>query len=282
MTAGFALSPTALGDGFRIESFTEVGSTNQVALERAGQGDPGKIWLVTGHQTGGRGRRGRPWDGRPGNLAATLLLRPKVELATAASLGFVAALGLRDALQAVMPSRSVSIVPDGGDLRGGGRFALKWPNDVLADGAKVSGILLETAQGGRDGLAVAIGIGVNVVDHPRDTPYPATDLSAMGAGCSASDLFFALSDAFVDNLRLWQDGRGMSAVRDKWLQGATGLGSQIAVDLGGRIVRGVFETIDSDCHLVVRGQDGEETRIAAGDVHFGAVASARNFKAEAR
>ena len=272
MKLDFALAPTAITEGFRLETFPEIGSTNQLALERAKAGDTGKLWIATGHQTGGRGRRGRPWEGRPGNLAATLLLRPKVGLAAAASLGFVAALALRDALEAVMPNRQFAVAPDGGDLATGGRFALKWPNDVLADGAKLSGILLETAQAGTD-LAIAIGIGVNVVDHPQDTPYPATDLGAMGASCSAADLFFALSDAFVDSLRLWQGGNNLSDVRDKWIEGAAGIGSEIAVDTGGTIVRGVFETIDADCHLIIRGRDGQMTRIAAGDVHFGAVAS---------
>ena len=279
MAPGFNLSPTALGEGFRLEWFPEVGSTNALALQRAVAGDPGMLWLVTGHQTGGRGRRGRPWEGRPGNLAATLLIRPEVELARAASLGFVAALALHDALEAVMPRRLVAIAPDGGDLANGGRFALKWPNDVLGDGAKLSGILLETVGAGSGDLAVAIGIGVNVVDHPRGTPYPATDLSALGVACSAGDLFYALSDAFVDNLRLWQGGGDLAAVRGKWLGSAAGLGAEIAVDTGGRIVRGVFETIDADCHLVIREANGHMTKVAAGDVHFGAVASVKNLKA---
>lgn len=281
MGPGFNLSPTALADGFRLESFSAIGSTNALALERAANGDAGKLWLVTDDQTGGRGRRGRAWAGRPGNLAATLLLRPRVDLARAASLGFVAALALRDALEAVMPRQAFAIAPDAGDLAKGGRFALKWPNDVLADGAKLSGILLETSGAGTSDIAVAIGIGVNVVDHPRETPYPATDLSAIGASCSAADLFFALSDAFVDNLRLWRGGADLAAVREKWLGSAAGIGSEIAVDTGGKVVRGMFETIDADCHLVIREADGHMTRVAAGDVHFGAVASVKDLKARA-
>ncbi|MBO0663782.1 biotin--[acetyl-CoA-carboxylase] ligase [Jiella sp. MQZ9-1] len=276
MAAGFNLSPTAIAAGFRLETFAEIGSTNALALQRAAAGEADKLWLVTDHQTGGRGRRGRPWVGQKGNLAATLLIRPTVEINAAAALGFVAALALRDALDVVLPRDRVAIAPDGGDLANGGRFTLKWPNDVLANGAKLSGILLETSGVGTSDVAVAIGIGVNVVDHPSGTPYPATDLKEIGSPCSAGELFFALSDAFVDNLRLWRDGRDLSAVRDKWLRSAAGIGSQVAVDLGGRIVRGVFETIDADCHLVVREPDGRAIRIAAGDVHFGAVASVRD------
>ncbi|MCQ0990026.1 biotin--[acetyl-CoA-carboxylase] ligase [Jiella marina] len=275
MAAGFALSPTAIAAGYRLETFDAIGSTNAEALGRASSGDTGRLWLVTGHQTGGRGRRGRPWDGQPGNLAATLLLKPDVPLSAAASLGFVAALALGDALEALLPQNSVAIGPDGGDVAKGGRFALKWPNDVLADGAKLSGILLETSAAGPNDFAVAIGIGVNVAEHPVGTPYPATSLRALGTACDAGDLFFALSDAWMDNIGLWDSGRGLAAIRDRWLERAAGIGGEVAVDLGGRIVRGVFETIDAECQLVIREPNGQATRIAAGDVHFGGVASAR-------
>ncbi len=104
------------------------------------------------------------------------------------------------------------------------RFELKWPNDVLASGAKLAGILLESAilDGGR--FAVAVGIGVNVVAYPEDLPYPATSLRALGATCDAETLFLALSDAWSENARLWDDGRGLAAVRQRWLARAAGLG----------------------------------------------------------
>ena len=90
----------------------------------------------------------------------------------------------------------------------GDRFELKWPNDVLADGAKLAGILLESAMldGGR--FALAVGIGVNVVAHPEDVPYPATSLQALGSTCDAETLFLALSDAWSENCRVWDGGAG--------------------------------------------------------------------------
>ncbi len=271
---GFSLAPTAAAQGYRVESFASVGSTNAVALERAREGDAGHLWLVTKKQEAGRGRRGRAWETPEGNLAATLLLVPRFDLKNAATLGFVAGLALADALNAVLPAGKVSVGVDGGTPLSGGRFELKWPNDVLADGAKLSGILLESAMLDENRFALAIGIGVNVVGHPHDTPYPATSLAALGASCDAETLFMALSDAWIDNVSLWDEGRGLSAIRERWLVRAAGLGSQVAVRTEGRVVRGVFETIDRDCRFVIREDDGNAVTIAAGDVHFGAVASA--------
>ncbi len=269
---GFSLAPTAAAEGYRLEAHDSVGSTNALALNHAKAGDPGKLWVVSTRQESGRGRRGRVWATPSGNLAATLLLVETYELRLAATLGFVAGLALADALDAVVPHRRIAIAADGGG-RGAERFELKWPNDVLSDGAKLAGILLESAilDGGR--FALAVGIGVNVVAHPADLPYPATSLQALGADVDAERLFLALSDAWSANRRDWDRGRGLTRIRQRWLSRAAGLGSEVAVRVDGNVVRGVFETIDEDCRFVIRAGAGTVT-IAAGDVHFGAVASA--------
>lgn len=270
----FRLAPTAVAEGYRLEAFDTVGSTNAVALERARAGDRGRLWLVSKRQEAGRGRRGRAWETPEGNLAATLLLVPSFELKIAATLGFVAGLALADALSAVLPGGSVGVGVDGGAPLRGGRFELKWPNDVLTDGAKLSGILLESAMLDEKRFAIAVGIGVNVVAHPRDLPYPATSLAALGSACDAETLLLALSDAWMDNVRLWNEGRGLAAIRERWLARAAGLGAPVAVRIEGRVARGIFETIDEECRFVIREDDGGRVAIAAGDVHFGAVASA--------
>lgn len=269
----FRLAPTCEADGFRLEALETVGSTNARALEHARDGDAGELWVVSKAQKNGRGRRGRVWESPYGNLAATLLLNLDGDLRLAATLGFVAGLALSDALDAVIPKGRISIGLDGASA-GKNRFELKWPNDVLASGAKLAGILLESAMldGGR--MAVAIGIGVNVVAYPQDLPYPATSLHALGADCDAETLFLALSDAWSVNARLWNDGHGLAAIRRRWLDRAAGLGGQVAVRIDGRVVRGTFETIDEDCRFVIRDDQGSVITIAAGDVHFGAVASA--------
>ncbi|KQZ13912.1 biotin--[acetyl-CoA-carboxylase] ligase [Mesorhizobium sp. Root554] len=270
---GFALAPTAAAEGFRLEAHDTVGSTNALALDHARAGDSGKLWVVSKKQDSGRGRRGRAWATPHGNLAATLLVISNGELRLAATLGFVAGLALADALEAVVPEKRISIGLDGASA-GRNRFELKWPNDVLAAGAKMAGILLESAVLADGRFAVAVGIGVNVVAYPQDLPYPATSLKELGSGCDAETLFLALSDAWSENARLWQEGRGLDAVRKRWLQRAAGLGGQVAVRIDGNVVRGTFETIDEDCRFVVRDERGALLTIAAGDVHFGAVASA--------
>lgn len=271
---GFQLSPLAAASGFRLEAHDAVGSTNALALERAQDGDAGKLWIVTKKQESGRGRRGRAWVAPEGNLAATLLKIVDRDLRHAATLGFVAGLALADALDAVAPGARFSVGLDGGSGAGVKRFELKWPNDVLASGAKLAGILLESTLLPGDKFAIAIGIGVNVVAHPADVPYPATSLSALGAGVDAETLFLALSDAWCENERLWSGGQGLTGIRERWLSRAAGLGSEVAVRVEGNVVRGIFETIDEDCRFVIRDANGETIKIAAGDVHFGAVASA--------
>lgn len=261
---GFALSPLAQQNGFRLEAFETTSiSTNAVALERAQAGDPGPLWIVTRKQAGGRGRRGRAWSSPEGNLAASLLLTGNFELKSAATLGFVAGLSIIDALDAVCaPATSPS------------SFKLKWPNDLLANGAKLVGILLESTQMPDGRLAIVIGIGVNVVAYPDDVPYPATSLAQLGVTCDAETLFLALSDAWEENYRIWGNGRGLGEIRKRWLDRAAGIGSEVAVRIDGAVVRGIFETIDEDCQFVIRDNDGERLKIAAGDVHFGTVASA--------
>jgi len=271
--AGFCLAPTAVAEGYRLEAHDVVGSTNALGLDHARAGDPGRLWVVSKSQESGRGRRGRVWATPEGNLAATLLLVNDGDLKQAATLGFVAGLALADALDAVAPAGRIAIGVDGAG-QGRNRFELKWPNDVLTSGAKLAGILLESAQLGGGRYAIAVGIGVNVVTHPEDMPYPAISLKTLGGAADAETLFLVLSDAWRANVRLWDDGRGLAAIRDRWLKRAAGLGGEVAVRIDGNVVRGIFETIDEDCRFVVRDSNGATVAIAAGDVHFGAVASA--------
>lgn len=263
---GFTLAPAAFEEQYRLEFFPVIGSTNAEALERANAGDVGRLWFVSPKQESGRGRRGRTWTAPEGNLAATLLLVDRFDPKVAATLGFVAGLALADAVDAVLPPAVASKV----------NVALKWPNDVLVDGAKLSGILLESTllPDGRFGLAV--GMGTNVVAAPDGLPYPATSIHALGGNADAATLFLALSDAWCHYFRIWDHGHGLNNIRTLWLKRAHGLGQMVAMRLNGRIVEGVFETIDQDCRLVIREDDGTRVPVTAGDVYFGSAASIRN------
>ena len=154
--AAFSLGAKARAAGYRLAGYDSIGSTNTEALRAATAGDPGGIWFCALQQTEGRGRRGRPWASAPGNLAATLLLVPEADPGLAATLGFVAGVALNQALAGMLP--------------GARTIALKWPNDVLADGAKLAGILLEAHKLDDGRHAVAIGFGVKIVAAPTALP----------------------------------------------------------------------------------------------------------------
>lgn len=259
---GFALSPRAVEAGYRLRAYDTIGSTNAEALALGRAGESGRLWVVSDRQTAGRGRRGAAWSTPPGNLAASLLIETSVPPAVAATLGFVAGVALSRAVEAV--------------AGGCARYALKWPNDLLADGAKLAGILLETEAAPR-GRIVVLGIGVNVTASPADVPYPATSLAALGARASAEGVFRALSDAWIECEALWDEGRGMARIRERWLHAAAGLGQPVAIRIGAGTATGIFETIDEAGQLVLRQADGAARVVAAGEVHFGAAATAREL-----
>lgn len=276
---GFRLGEKARAAGYRLQSLDSTDSTNTEALNAATAGDPGGIWFATQHQTAGRGRRGRPWQSPIGNLAASLLIVPAADSAVAATLGFVAGVALNRALSAILPAGLVKVGIDGADGESGGahaRIALKWPNDVLADGAKLAGILLE-AQKRPDGRhAIVIGFGINIVAAPAGLPYPAVSLADLRVERTAADVFEALTDAWVEGFSLWRDGQGIADVLQQWRSAAAGIGAPVAVSRNDGVVRGIFETIDEAGRLIVRADDQTRIAITAGDVHFGATATVPN------
>ncbi|HEX2655339.1 MAG TPA: biotin--[acetyl-CoA-carboxylase] ligase, partial [Xanthobacteraceae bacterium] len=152
----------------------------------------------------------------------------------------------------------------------GPRLKLKWPNDLICDGAKLAGILMEGeisagVAGGND-LAVVIGIGVNCAHHPTDTTYPATDLAEAGALVMPEHLFSVLSRTMVTRLDEWDRGNGFAGIRAAWLARAAGIGEPIKVALMEGMSEGKFETVDEDGRLVLRVADGQIQLVAAGDV----------------
>ena len=263
----FSLGPRATSAGYRLEAFDQVGSTNVEAIARGRDGDRGSIWFVTSEQTAGRGRRQRAWIAPRGNLASSVLEVLDITPATAATLGFAAGLATEAALRKVSLEAALRAGPE--PLT----YALKWPNDVLAGGKKLVGISLDAEAVG-DRLAIVVGIGTNVVGAPEGTPTPATSLAALGVQISAEELFAALSDTWVEFRGIWNNGRGFAEIRRLWLERAAGLGGKVAIQTGGAVIEGSFETIDEAGCLIVRTADGKRVPITAGDVYFGSAASA--------
>jgi BirA family biotin operon repressor/biotin-[acetyl-CoA-carboxylase] ligase len=254
---GFRLGADAIAAGYRLTVHDAIDSTNNAARDAGRAGDPGPHWFVTTRQTGGRGRRGRAWIAPDGNLAASLLIPTALPPVRAATLGFVAGLALIEALDGFFPV-------------GSERLKLKWPNDVLLDGGKLVGILLEAERIADGSLNVVIGIGVNVVAAPADLPYLATALVPAGARASAESVFERLSTSWAKLYQVWDEGRGLAPLLAAWRQRAAGVGQPIRVVLGDETIEGIFETIDTQGCLVLTNAAGARRTIAAGDVQLDA------------
>jgi BirA family biotin operon repressor/biotin-[acetyl-CoA-carboxylase] ligase len=206
-----------------------------------------------------RGRRGRLWEAGQGNLTATLLLtldKPPLE---AAQLAFVAALAVALLADAYVPATLVD---------------LKWPNDILVDGRKVAGMLIESGTTSDGGRWLAVGIGVNLVDFPAQAERPATALKQhLSHGVirvpTQDEAMARLSIAFEQTLTLWRTD-GFEPIRSAWLARAVGIGDVCTARLPHEVVHGTAEGLDADGALLLRLATGERRRITAGDVFFGA------------
>ena len=240
---------------YRLLAYEQIDSTNEEAKRLASTGAAAGTLVWAAEQLAGRGRRGRDWTSPPGNLYVSLLLRPACPPAQACQLNFVAAVALAEAVSALLPA--------------GAEVALKWPNDVLIRGAKVSGILLEASAAlDRSIDWLVIGAGVNVASHPADTPYPATSLQREGArDATAAGVLRAFAERFLAWHEIWQ-AQGFPPVRARWLALARGLGEPIEVRLERETLRGRFADLDESGALMLDMGDGARRPITTGDLFF--------------
>lgn len=235
----------------------EIDSTNAEGFRRAAS-FAGPTWILAGVQTAGRGRRARPWSSPRGNFHGTLVLKPTEPPETVALRSFAAALALRDALVAVTG------LPQS--------FALKWPNDVLCNGGKLAGILLESQGLNGPDAVLSIGIGVNLIAAPDASQVevgavpPVSLLQETGLRLTPEAFLNALASAYAD----WEatfTTEGFAPLRDAWLSHAARLGETIRARTGTETREGVFQTIDSAGNLILRMAHGP-VAIPAAEVFF--------------
>jgi BirA family transcriptional regulator, biotin operon repressor / biotin---[acetyl-CoA-carboxylase] ligase len=235
-----------LPDGWTLVALETVASTNDEAgrLAEAGAAEGTVVWART--QTGGRGRRGRHWASPVGNLYCSTVLRPDCPAPRAAELGFVAALAVAD------------MIPAGRAVR------VKWPNDVMVDGGKIAGILLESAigQSGHVEYVVA-GIGLNIGFAPQlpDMRYPG---ALLGSDVSVEQALEQLTHALAQRLDEWHQA-GFDVVRQAWLAKAGPLGMEVDVKLSEGVVRGRFAGIDREGALLLDADAGRR-RVVSGEL----------------
>lgn len=220
----------------------------------AESGDFGPLWITAKRQSLGKGRRGREWVSKPGNLFCTGLFPHKGTLASAAQLSFAAALAVHDTVSYFRPDADTKI---------------KWPNDVLMNGAKISGILLESG-GADDQLWVAVGVGINIGSAPDDTPYNSTYLHD-GATQTPRPLISDVKHKLFARFEYWMDTHkrnGFEPLRTAWLDRAKGVGKAVTARLPNQTIEGTAIGMDKDGALEVQTRSGETIKIHAGDVFF--------------
>lgn len=229
-------------------------------------------WLRAERQTSGKGRQGRAWDSPPGNLYASTLVRLRPADPPAATLALVAAVALEEAVRVFLlplhPSESWGLsatqhAPKAKDpsFRSGDGLVIKWPNDLLLDGAKLSGILLERA-----GEAVVIGIGVNLAHHPDLADRPTTSLAAHATAPAPPAFLEVLAETFARWLARWRS-EGLDPVRLRWLDRAHAPGTALIARLPhGDAIEGLFDGLTADGALILRLASGARRVIHAGDV----------------
>src|SRR5580658_4355161 len=189
---------------FHVQHHERLDSTNDAVRQLAAAGAPHGTVVHADEQVAGRGRFGRTWYSPPGNLYLSVLLRLEVPPARNAELSFVTALTVADAVDALLPKQT--------------KATLKWPNDVLVDDGKIAGILVESAAG-----AQIIGVGLNVLEAPRNAPYKTATLVGAGGIATVDGARDILLDSLGKHLDAWSE-HGFEPIRTAWLARAHPIG----------------------------------------------------------
>ena len=229
-------------------SFDELSSTNDKALELCLEPPAEKFVVTAARQTYGRGRRGRSWISLEGNLFMTQAI--PLDISFIGDIVFMVSLSVLDTIKFISPNLDVQ---------------LKWPNDVLVEGCKISGILLEKAANGY----IIAGTGINIKSSPSPdchTIYKTSSLKDFNIKIDSIEFLKIYLKKFDDNFNLWQK-RGFSAIKDIWLQHAKGLDEEITVNLENESKVGIFKGIDDKGALLLE-QEGKIIKIYAGDIFY--------------
>ena len=237
-----------------------LGETDSTLDEAARQFDTftQDTWILAHRQTGARGRRGRAWSMPAGNFAATLAVRDPSSTIHSAQRSFLAALALYDAF-VVITGRADS-------------FALKWPNDVLLNGGKVAGILLEGIRNKHDSIGIAVGIGVNLAAAPKQGEVeehalrPVSVAGEFGITVTPDDFLDILAPIYA-RYEIQHTQLGFGPIREAWLARATKLGEVITARLPNEEITGTFETLDENGYLILQ-TARERRKLAAADIFF--------------
>ena len=230
---------------FHIQHHERLDSTNDEARRLAAAGAPHGTVVHADEQGAGRGRFGRTWFSPAGNLYLSVLLRVDLPAERSPELSFVTAITVADAVDALLPKQS--------------KATLKWPNDVLVNDGKIAGILLESVEN-----AHIIGIGLNVLEAPRNAPYKTSTLVGAGGIATVDGARDILLESLEKHLEAWTE-HGFEPIRAEWLARAHPIGTPLRASIGGLTEEGLFAGLDPDGAMLLDTSDGRK-RIVAADV----------------
>jgi BirA family transcriptional regulator, biotin operon repressor / biotin---[acetyl-CoA-carboxylase] ligase len=266
-----------------IRLYPTIDSTNLEAHRLFVNGERGPLFLLADEQTAGKGRLDRTWASAKGNCYSTLILplnrhpgegrslsemelqkipafagMTTVGLESTPQVGFVVALAVADVVREIANTKPF----------------LKWPNDVLVNGAKIAGILCEILS--TNPLTVAIGCGINVAHAPTGLAYPATCLAAEGATTTRDQVFQSYVTALTYWLNVWNNGQNFGSVKIAWMQNAIGVGETITMRNADQHLTGAFEGLTEQGAVILKTPHGPPHIVYAGDMHIPSLAALRN------
>ncbi len=233
----------------RIISLKTINSTNDFAKKLALNNSTTPLWVISEKQTSGRGRSGRQWYSQEGNLFTSGLYFLEIDIKSIGNMSFIAALALYDSLIEFLPNDLVK---------------LKWPNDVLVDGKKISGILIETIPN-PEGFFIVIGIGVNIKTKPSELNAACLMDYAENFVITPDKLLQSIVKAFDYYLEDYIS-HGFSKLRSQWLDKCIGLGKDIIARTANKDYEGIFRDLGSEGELLLEDIHGNIVPIFASEV----------------
>ncbi len=260
---------------FTIYHHKIVDSTNSLAYKMA---ELGRICdreiIIADEQSAGRGRLQRQWISPIGNLYFSLVLQSQALKADIYQLSFISIVALRQAIEEIFEKNGFYIKNDQNhpknpknkqkNDKNRPKIENKWPNDLLIDGKKIAGLLLESKNNQQNCQFAIVGIGVNIVSNPQNTIFDASNLSEFGIKIDPQQLLYNFLDKFEILYQNWQNF-GFAGIRNSWLSSAYRLNQQISIKIDQLQEEGIFETIDQNGNLVLKTADSR-LLITVGDV----------------
>ncbi len=237
---------------FTIHQFEELESTNSYAFAKAELREISDKEIISAQsQSSGKGRKDRNWDSPKGNLYFSLVLTPNLTIEKLPQLSFIGILALKNAVEKSFPEIAKSI-------------SLKWPNDLLIDKKKVSGILLESKISNQNPEFVILGIGINLISNPENVIFKATNLKNYRIEISPEEMLKKFLDEF-DSLYENYLNFGFRNIQKLWIKSAYKLNEEISIKLDEEKITGIFENLDEEGNLLLK-TDQKTITISAADI----------------